>query len=80
MIESHTCPCCGIVISVAERLIDTANTLRYPRDRLLIPVDKVGNTELAQAALSFRLAANPLIAFRAIAENWDHRRIVKELY
>lgn len=56
-----------------------ADAVLYPRDEVY---EAEGEREaaVAYAALAIKLKANPGVTFRAIVEQWERQRIVRELY
>lgn len=63
----------------AEILIMIADEILKPHDRLVGVVDGPEHT-IAVATLALRLRRNPGVALRALMEEWDRQRIVRELY
>ena len=64
----------------AEALLTTADAMLYPRGMLLIAEDGLGGAELAIVKLAIDLRARPNLSFRAVAEGWDRKRVIRELY
>lgn len=63
----------------AELLIELANRVRYPR-RTLIVADGLPQYTGSTVDLALRLQARPDMVLRAIVEEWDRFRIVRELH
>ena len=63
----------------AERLIDIANAVLYPRDQLLLS-ESIPPRMNEVVALALRLKTRPDLALRAMMEEWTRVRIVRELY
>lgn len=65
----------------AEKLIELAEYTLFPRDEVLMACKHVRPHVLAKVKLAIVFyRANKGLQLRAIMENWNRRRIVKELY
>lgn len=63
----------------AEALLDIADSVMVPKNRLLICEGVPPNTG-DLVALALALKKRPDVALRAMLENWDRVKIVRELY
>lgn len=63
----------------AERLINIADAILHPHERLII-ADGGPSYTVDLVALALRLHSKPGIALKAMIEEWGRERIVRELY
>lgn len=63
----------------AELLLEIAETVLYPRDLVMLVEDADPST-CDTVALALRLRERKDLALRAMIENWNRFRIVRELY
>lgn len=69
-------------VSVAEMLLELAVAVQHPRDVILDMSDTEtdsGRIERIKTALDL-YRKPPVLKFRAIYENWDMQRLVREMY
>lgn len=68
-------------MSEAERMLELVNGGLGPKRELVRLCGPLSGECLAVLALALKLNAQPpVVRFRAVAENWDRQRIVRELY
>lgn len=63
----------------AELLVDIANKVLRPKRRIVLCINNPANA-VDVVALALRLRERPDLALRAMLEDWDRVRIVRELY
>lgn len=66
--------------SVAERLLDLGDVIRSSRGGIVFLGADDLDHHAAVFKLALRLRANPVLALRAVAEEWPTARIVREIY
>lgn len=70
---------CVQPISITEKLLELADLVLAPGlDLLVVHHAQVMNFGRIKTALKLR--KNPVLAFRAMVEEWDGPRIVREVY
>lgn len=75
------CGCLSCNPPPAEGLIDVAEVILFPEDRVLEtpPTWNENHTARARFALAF-YRTPPAFRLRAMVEGWDYPRIVREMY
>lgn len=67
--------------TVAERLIDLAWVIRHPIGLLVELNQPMTDLELARMRLSLAFdRLSPATKVRAIVEEWDYARVIREVY
>lgn len=64
----------------AERLVVIADEVMRVRDRLIFVESPIPDNTVDIVALAIRLRKKPDVVLRAMVENWNRERIVRELY
>lgn len=68
-------------MSEAERMLELVNGGLSPKRELVRLCGPLSEECFAVIALALKLNAQPpVVRFRAVAEDWDRQRIVRELY
>ena len=68
--------------TIAEKLLDMAKAIQYPRDQLVLaPSESLHNGALGRVATAIQFThLSPAKRMMAIVEDWDYCRIVREIY
>mgnify|MGYP000987293782 FL=1 len=69
-------------VSIAEKLLDIANAIKFPKDELFeceAKDEEDGTIARIKTALELD-RRSAVFKFRAIVEDWDIHRIIRELY
>lgn len=64
----------------AEQLIEVADEVLCVRDMLFVVGEPLPDNAMELVVLAIHLRRRPDVALRALVENWDRLRIVRELY
>ncbi len=68
-------------VTTAEYLIELARTIRLPGEKIVVAQPDMAGWMVEQCKTALDFDAKPMeFKFRALYEEWDQERIVRELY